>query len=44
MDQVPVRIKLFMQWLQFWAWIGGVIFGVKMASAEVLKEMGEDDE
>lgn len=43
-NKIPLRIKLFMQWLQFWAWVGGVLLGVRMGSPEDLVELEEKDE
>lgn len=38
MSKIPLRIKLFMQWLQFWAFIGGFLFGVRQSTPDELVE------
>lgn len=43
MNEIPLRIRLFMQWLQFWAWFGGILFGVRMGDPSELVELKDED-
>ena len=44
-NKAPLRVRLFLQWIQFWASIGGLLFGVGMQTGDEIykEEDGKDN-